>query len=332
MAEWQTYLQAHEQDDVARLLDLLRIPSISALAEHAGDVRRAASWTAAQLQAAGIEDVQVMETGGHPVVYGAWLHAVGKPTVLIYGHFDVQPVDPLALWTNPPFEPVVAGGRVYARGASDMKGSLVAVIAAVEALLETGSALPVNVKFFFEGQEEIGSPQLPAFVAAHRDLLSCNVVINADGDQWSETQDNLLVGLRGMAGIQIDVHGAITDLHSGVYGGAVPNPLQVLAELLASMHGPAGKVAVEGFYDGVVAPTAEQRARLAALPFSEEQYKARLGLEELPGEGGYTALERTTIRPTLEVNGMWGGFTGEGVKTVVPAKAHAKITCRLGAP
>lgn len=329
MALWEPYLADHRQRFVAELLDFLRIPSISALPDHAGDVQRAAEWVAARLKNAGIESVRVLPTGGHPVVYGEWLHAPAKPTVLIYGHFDVQPVDPIELWTNTPFEPTIRDDRVYARGASDNKGTLLPAIIAVEALLKTTGALPVNVKFFFEGQEEIGSPQLPAFVAANKALLACDLVLNTDGGQWSETEPALNVGLRGICGMQIDVYGARSDLHSGGYGGSIQNPLHALAQLLASMHTPEGRVAVEGFYDDVSPLSPEDRARIAAVPFDETQYKAQIGVDELFGEPGYTTYERVWARPTLELNGMWGGFQGEGTKTVLPREAHAKITCRL---
>jgi len=329
MPTWERYLQDHHSEYVAQLLDLLRIPSISALPEHAGDVQRAAEWVARRLAAAGLEGAQVMPTGGHPVVYAEWLHAPGKPTILIYGHFDVQPADPLELWTTPPFEPTIRDGRVYARGASDNKGNLLLSIIAVEALRRTAGVLPVNVKYLAEGQEEIGSPQLPAFVAAHKELLACDMILNADSGQFSETEPALSLGLRGVCAIEIDVYGAKSDLHSGSFGGTVANPLHVLAELLASLHAPDGQISVDGFYDDVVTLTPEERAQIAAVPFDEADFKAQIGVEELFGEPGYSPLERTWIRPTLEINGMWGGFTGEGTKTVLPKEAHAKISCRL---
>ena len=329
MHQWEKYLQDHRREFVGQLRDLLVIPSVSSLPEHAPDVELAAAWVAGRLAAVGMESVQVMPTGGHPVVYGEWLHAPGKPTVLLYGHFDVQPADPLALWTTPPFEPAVRDGRIYGRGACDMKGGVVMMAAAVEALLRTNGALPVNLKFLLEGQEEIGSPQLPDFVAAHRDLLRCDLVVSGDGGQWSETEPALLLGLRGLCALQIDVYGAATDLHSGSFGGAVQNPLHALAALIASMHTSDGKIAVDGFYDDVTPLSPEDRERLAAVPFDEKDWLARLGLDEPFGEPGYTTHERLWARPTLEVNGMWGGFQGEGKKTVLPNEAHAKITCRL---
>jgi acetylornithine deacetylase/succinyl-diaminopimelate desuccinylase-like protein len=329
MTTWETYLQTQQPRYLDELLDFLRIPSISALPTHADDVQRAAQWVADRLQAAGIEGVRILPTGGHPVVYGEWLHAPGKPTILIYGHFDTQPADPLHLWSSPPFEPVVRDGRVYARGASDDKGNMLIPILAVEALLQTDGALPVNVKFFLEGQEEIGSPQLPPFVAAQRDLFACDLVVSADGTQHGEEEPALVVGLRGLAGVQIGVRGAASDLHSGQYGGAVANPIHALVRILDSMRSPDGTILVEGFYDAVLSLTGADRARIATVPFDEAAFMQELGVDSLFGEPGYTATERTWARPTLEVNGIWGGFQGEGIKTVLPNEAHAKITCRL---
>jgi acetylornithine deacetylase/succinyl-diaminopimelate desuccinylase-like protein len=329
MEPWEIYLQEHRERSLHELLDFLRIPSISSLSEHAPDVKRAGEWVAARMRTAGIDGVRLLPTGGHPVVYGERLHAPGGPTVLIYGHFDTQPVDPLNLWTHPPFEPSVRDGRIYARGASDDKGNMLIPILAIEALLQTEGRLPVNVKCFFEGQEEIGSPQIPDFVAAHRELLACDLVLSADGGQWGEDQPALCLGTKGLCSMQIDLRGARSDLHSGVYGGAVPNPIHALARLLDSMHGADGRISVEGFYEDVVPLSAAERASIAAVPFDETGYRAQIGATELFGEAGYTTYERAWARPTLEVNGIWGGFQGEGVKTVLPAEAHAKITCRL---
>lgn len=326
---WDQYLQEHQESHLAELLDFLRIPSISSLPDHAADVRFAGEWIANRLRSIGIENVQIMETGGHPVVYADWLHADDKPTIMIYGHFDTQPVDSLDLWTDPPFEPVIKDERIYARGASDDKGNMFVPILAVEALLKTDGALPVNLKFFFEGQEEIGSPQLPGFIETHRDQFACDMVVSADGGQFSEEQPELIIGLRGLAAMQIDVKGASTDLHSGLYGGAVANPLHSLAEILASMRSADGKIQVEGFFDGVLDLGEDDRARIADVPSDDEALMRELGITGLFGEPGYSTLERRWARPTLEINGMWGGFQGAGVKTVLPNKAHAKITCRL---
>ncbi len=329
MAGYQNYLDTNQDRFLDELLDFLRIPSISALPERAEDVERAGHWVAQRLSAAGVENVEVLPTGGHPVVYGDWLHAPGKPTVLIYGHFDVQPVDPLELWTNPPFEPTVREGRVYARGASDDKGNMLAPILAVEALLQSEGAAPVNLKFCFEGQEEIGSPQIPDFMPPHRDRFACDLAVSADGGQFSETEPILLLSLRGVCGIQIDVRGATTDLHSGLHGGRIQNPIHALTQILGSLRRADGSIAVEGFYDSVVELSSEERAAIARIPFDGDDYLKELGLAEEFGEPGYTNRERGWVRPTLEVNGIWGGFQEEGIKTVLPNSAHAKITCRL---
>ena len=327
--DWKEYLHEHQSSAVEELLTFIRIPSVSALPAHAADVAAAGAWVHARLEAAGLEHVRTLPTGGHPVVYGDWLHAPGAPTVLIYGHFDVQPAAADDGWSSPPFEPRLADGRIYARGASDDKGNMFAPIVAVEALLRTRGALPVNVKFLLEGQEEIGSPQLGAFVSANRELLACDLALSADGSQWSERQPTLLLSLRGICALQVDVGGPRNDLHSGMYGGTIRNPLQALAGLIAGLHDGAGRVAVAGFYDDVVEPTPEQRRQYARVPFDEAAYLAATGAAALYGERGWSTYEREWIRPTLEVNGMWGGFQGAGTKTVLPAAAHAKITCRL---
>ncbi|MCL6647157.1 MAG: dipeptidase [Chloroflexi bacterium] len=329
MASWERVLEENRSRYLEDFLELLRIPSVSALPEHAGDVRRAAEWTARRLRAAGLEKVQVLETGGHPVVYAEWLHAEGKPTVLLYGHFDVQPVDPVERWTSPPFEPTIRDGRVYARGASDNKGNFVLAIFAVEAMLRVEGRLPLNVKFLLEGQEEIGSPQLPAFVASHAELLACDLAISTDGAHWSEELPSLSVGSRGLCALQIDVTGAGRDLHSGIYGGTVQNPIHALVTLLGTLRSPEGKVLVEGFYDSVRPLSAEERETFARIPHDDEAYARELGVPATFGEPGFGTLERAWVRPTLEINGIWGGFQGEGLKTVIPSEAHAKISCRL---
>jgi acetylornithine deacetylase/succinyl-diaminopimelate desuccinylase-like protein len=329
MPGWQQYLDDNRARFLDELFDYLRIPSVSSLSQHADDVMRAAEWVAGRLNAAGIENVEVMPTGGHPVVYGDWLHAPDAPTVLIYGHFDVQPADPFDLWTTPPFEPEIRNGRIYARGASDDKGNSLIPILAAEALLETTGRLPINVKFLFEGQEEIGSPQLPKFMKEHRERLVSDLVISADGGQYSEERPGLYVGYRGVCALQVDVTGPDRDLHSGLCGGAVQNPIHALAKILESMHGGDGRVTVDGFYDSVVPVSESDRRQISEVPHDDEAYKRWVGVEELFGEAGYTTIERTWARPTLEVNGIWGGFQGEGLKTVLPSEAHAKITCRL---
>jgi acetylornithine deacetylase/succinyl-diaminopimelate desuccinylase-like protein len=329
MTTAETYLDQRETQSLEELKDFLRIASISSLPDHAQDVQRAAEWTADRLREAGLEHIQIMPTGGHPVVYGDWLHAEGKPTVLIYGHFDVQPVDPVDLWSTPPFDPQIRNNRIYARGATDMKANLLMSVLAVESHLKGEGTLPVNVKFILEGQEEIGSPQLPDFVARQRDLLACDIVISGDGGQFAEDQPALLIGLKGGCACQIDVEGANSDLHSGLFGGAVANPIHALVHILDTMRSPDGKILVEGFYDDIPSLTDEDRASMAEVPFDEASYKAALDVDALVGEPGYTPLEQLWARPTLEINGIWGGFQGEGVKTVLPRLAHAKITCRL---
>lgn len=325
----EAYLTKQRERHLGELRDFLRIPSVSALPAHRADVAKAADWLAARLRAAGIPDVRIMPTDGNPVVYGAWPARAGGPTVLLYGHYDVQPVDPVALWQTPPFEPAVRDGRLVARGASDDKGSLFIPLAALEAIRSVAGAPPLNLKFFFEGEEEIGSPNLAPFLDAQRELLGADVTVSADGGQWDADTPSLALGNRGLAGLQIDLRGAATDLHSGTYGGAVANPIHALAELLAGMHAADGRVTVDGFYNAVRTLSPAERQELARVPFDEAAFKRSLGVTELIGEADFTPLERTWIRPTLEVNGIWGGFQGAGTKTVLPNEAHAKITCRL---
>lgn len=329
MPGWESYLDAQQARFTDELLDFLRIPSVSALPAHAADVQRAAEWVAARVTAAGLENAQILPTGGHPVVYADWLHAPGKPTVLIYGHFDVQPVDPVSLWTHPPFEPHIEDGKVYARGASDDKGNMLVPILALEAMLKSDGALPINLKVFFEGQEEIGSPQIGAFLPQHKQLFACDMVLSADGGQYSESEPEILVALRGGCGVQIDVRAAKMDLHSGLYGGVVMNPIHALVMILDSMRAKNGVITVEGFYDAVRPLGQQDRERIAAVPFDIEAVKADLQLADTFSEADFTPREANWARPTLEVNGIWGGFQEQGIKTVLPAEAHAKITCRL---
>lgn len=326
---WAECLRANREQAVSELLELLRIPSISTDAAYAPEVNRAAEWVADRLRRAGIENVTVHPTGAHSCVTGDWLHAPGKPTILVYGHFDVQPADPLELWESPPFEPVVRDGAVYARGASDMKANLLLPILAAEAILRSEGALPVNLKFLLEGQEESLSKDLGPFVAAHREALACDAVVSADGGQWARDQGAVWMGVKGACALQVELETSTMDLHSGLYGGGVPNALHAMAELIASLHDKEGGIAVDGFYDRVVPLSDEERRRFAAIPFDEDAYKAESGVSDLLGEPGYGTLERTGGRPTLEVNGLWGGYQGEGLKTVIPAKAFAKISCRL---
>lgn len=327
--DWSQYLDAHQTRFVDELIDFVRIPSVSAAAEHVADVVAAGDWVVRRLKAAGMENVRLMPTEGHPVVYADWLHAPGRPTVLIYGHFDVQPAEPFDLWQSPPFEPEVRDGRVWGRGASDDKGGMLIPILSVEAMLKTKGRLPVNVKLFFEGQEEIGSPHLPPFIKANGALLKADMIFSADGSQWSEDQPNLITGLKGLVAAEITVSGAKADQHSGQQGGGIANPIQGLAQIIASMKAADARITVPGFYDDVVDLTVEDRAAFARIPFDEAAYVADLGVPEVFGEEGYTTRERLWGRPTLEMNGIWGGWQGNGIKTVLPAEAHAKITCRL---
>ena len=329
MAKYEAYLQQHRERHLQELADFLRSPSISALPEHAGDVRRAAEWAAAGLRAIGVPHVEILETAGHPSVYGEWMVDESLPTYLIYGHVDVQPVDPEHLWETPPFEPTLRDGRLYARGAADDKGNLFIPLKAVEALAAVDGRPPVNLKFLLEGEEESGSPSLPALLEAHADKLRCDAVLCADGGFYRVQRPDITVGSRGICSMQIDVVGAAGDLHSGSYGGAIQNPLHALAAILAGLRSPDGKILVEGFYDDVRGLTPEEKEAIAKVPFDEAEFLAGVGVSQPFGEPGYSTLERLWVRPTLEVNGMWGGFQGEGVKTVLPGQAHAKISCRL---
>jgi acetylornithine deacetylase/succinyl-diaminopimelate desuccinylase-like protein len=329
MSSWEKHLIEYRDQYLDELLDFLRIPSISSLSDHRPHVQEAAEWVEARMKAAGIQSVRIMPTGGHPVVYGDWLHAPGKPTVLIYGHFDVQPADPLELWDSPPFEPTLREGRIYARGATDDKGNMFIPITVTDAILNAERALPLNVKFLFEGQEEIGSPQLPDFMAANKGLFACDLVLSADGTQRGENQPAIILGTRGLTSVYVDVQGPDHDLHSGTYGGTIANPIHALIQILDSMHDQEGRVAIEGFYDQVRALTHEERAQLARVPFEEGEYLSQIGAVSLFGEPGFTTYERAWARPTLEVNGIYGGFQGQGMKTVLPSTAHAKISCRL---
>ena len=307
----------------------LRIPSISALPDHATDCRDAAQWLADALTKAGLEHAELSETGGHPVVYADWLHASGAPTVLVYGHYDVQPVDPLDLWTSPPFEPVIDGERLLARGAADDKGQIHAHLMAAAAILATRGDFPVNLKYLFEGEEESGSVNLERWLTANKGRLAADLIVVSDTGFFEGNVPAITVGLRGLMYAQIDVVGSAVDLHSGGFGGAVQNPANALAQIIAALKGPDGRIRIPGFYDDVIPLSDADRADFADLPFDEDAYLRRLGLSALVGEVGYTTLERRGGRPTLDVNGLWAGFTGAGSKTIIPAHAHAKVSCRL---
>jgi acetylornithine deacetylase/succinyl-diaminopimelate desuccinylase-like protein len=308
---------------------LLRIPSISGIPAHAPDCRAAAEFVAADMRAVGMEHVEVSETGGHPVVYADWLHAAGKPTALVYCHYDVQPVDPVELWDSPPFEPVVKEGRMLARGASDCKCHVSMHPRAIEALMRTRGALPLNLKFVIEGEEESSSIHLDGWLEANKDRLKADFAVISDTGFFEGNIPSITVGLRGIVYFQLDVTGSDIDLHSGGYGGAVDNPINALCAIVAALKGPDGRIRVPGFYEDVVELTELDRAALAKLPFHEEEYRESLGVARLHGEPGYTTLERLGGRPTLDVCGIWGGFEGEGPMTIIPAHAHAKISARI---
>jgi acetylornithine deacetylase/succinyl-diaminopimelate desuccinylase-like protein len=313
-----------------QLFDLLRISSISTLPEHRGDIQRAADWIAENLRTAGLQNVQVMPTNGNPVVYADWMAAgPDAETVLVYGHYDVQPVDPLDLWDTSPFDPQVRDGKVYARGASDDKGQMFLHIKAVESMLSNGGSLPVNLKMIFEGEEEIGSPNLEAFVLSHLDMLAANSSLISDGRILSETQPSIDYGLRGMTYMEVRVRGPKRDLHSGSYGGSVYNPAQVVGEIIAALHDQEGHITIPGFYDDVRDLPAAEREALKRVPYSLEQWQQETGLTRPWGEPEYTMIERISARPTCEVNGIYGGFQGEGGKTIIPGMAGAKISMRL---
>jgi acetylornithine deacetylase/succinyl-diaminopimelate desuccinylase-like protein len=324
---------AFAQKNHARFLDelknLLRIPSVSTLPEHQGDCRRAAEMLVAELKRIGMENTRLIETEGHPLVYADWLHAAGKPTVLIYGHYDVQPPDPLDEWLSPPFEPTERNGNIYARGAVDDKGQVWAQVKALESLLANG-ALPLNVRVLFEGEEEVGGEGIAGFVASKPAELKADFALVSDTELFAPGLPTLCVGLRGMIYTELEVRGAKTDLHSGMYGGAAPNPFFALAQILAHLKDENGHILIPGFYDDIIPPSREELAAWRSLPFDEEKYRiAEVGAKQLVGEPGFSVLERTWARPTLDVHGIPGGFTGAGAKTVIPAKALAKVSMRL---
>ncbi|GIV84143.1 MAG: hypothetical protein KatS3mg052_1150 [Candidatus Roseilinea sp.] len=323
------YARAHRDEYLKDLLEYLAIPSVSAQPDRARDVKMAALWLSGHLHEAGLR-AEVMPTAGHPVVYAEWSGPHHhRPTVLIYGHYDVQPAEPFELWHSEPFRPAVRDGYIYARGASDNKGQHLAHVKAVVSYLRAEGTLPVNVKFLIEGEEEIGSPNLSAFIAAHRDLLACDCVMISDGALFDLTQPVLTYGLRGLVGFEVHVRCLERDVHSGHYGGNVQNPAFALAQILASLKDAQGRVTVPGFYDDVRVLSAEERAALARIPYSDADVMRETGASTAFGEPEFTVNERKGARPTLEVNGMWSGYTGPGSKTIIPATAHAKITCRL---
>ncbi len=328
MQQLQPYLEQNKERFLNELLDLLRIPSISADAQYAPDVNRAAQFVAAQLKNAGADKVEVMPTKGYPVVYGEKIIDAKLPTVLVYGHYDVQPADPLDLWNSPPFEPVVKDGNIYARGACDDKGQMYMHVKAFEMMMKN-NALPCNVKFMIEGEEEVGSVNLETFAIANKEKIKADVILISDTSMISNDVPSITTGLRGLSYVEVEVTGPNRDLHSGVYGGAVANPINILCDMIASLHDKDRRVTIPGFYDNVDEVSKEERDAMANAPFNLNDYKAHLDINDVLGEKGYSTLERVSIRPTLDVNGIWGGYTGQGAKTVLPSKAYAKISMRL---
>ncbi|MBP6431935.1 MAG: dipeptidase [Ferruginibacter sp.] len=325
---WNDYQAQNKDRFLNELLDLLRIPSVSARSEHKEDMVKCAEAVKARLLEAGADKAEIYETDGHPVVYGEKMIDPSKPTVLVYGHYDVQPADPLELWNSGPFDPLIKDGKIYARGSCDDKGQFYMHVKALETMVKTGT-LTTNIKFCIEGEEEVGSPNLGTFVKSHKELLKADCILISDSAMISMENPSIDIGVRGLSYIEVEVTGPNRDLHSGVYGGAVANPITILAKMIASLHDENNHITIPGFYDDVVVATEEERKLMAQAPFDEKEYADDLGVKELWGEKGFTTNERTGIRPTLELNGIWGGYTGEGAKTVLPGKAFAKISARL---
>jgi acetylornithine deacetylase/succinyl-diaminopimelate desuccinylase-like protein len=323
------FINTNRDRYVSELKHYLAIPSISALPAHQGDVKRCAEWTADEMRRVGLQNVKVFETPGNPIVYSDWLDAPGAPTILFYGHYDVQPVDPVDLWESPPFEATVRDGEIYARGAADDKGQVFMHLKAIEAHLKQTGKLPVNIKLIIEGEEEVGSVNLDNFIRANKAMLGADVVVISDSAMFDRGVPSICYSLRGLVYFQIDLRGTKSDLHSGVFGGAVANPNMVLAQILAQMKDRGGRIKIPGFYDDVRALSDEERKAWTSLPFNEKKYRKDLGAPKLFGESGYTTLERVWGRPTFEVNGLLGGFTGDGAKTVIPAVSMAKVSMRL---
>lgn len=328
MEEWKKYREQNKDRFLDELLDMLRIPSVSADSSHAEDVKKCAEMVKQRLTEAGAENAEVCQTEGYPIVYGEKIIDRQLPTVLVYGHYDVQPPDPLNLWNSGPFEPVIKDGKIYARGAADDKGQFYMHVKALETMVKTNT-LPCNIKFMIEGEEEVGSSNLETFVKANSERLAANVVLISDTSMLSMEHPSIETGLRGLAYMEVEVTGPDRDLHSGVYGGAVANPATMLCKMIASLHDENNHITIPGFYDEVEELSEEERAAINKAPFDEKAYKEELGIKSLWGEKGYTTFERTGTRPTLEVNGIWGGYTAEGAKTVLPSKAYAKISMRL---
>ena len=323
------YVEANKERYINELRQLIAIPSVSTNPENAADVRKAAEWIAGHMKTIGLEHIQIFPTAGHPLLYADWLHAEGKPTVLLYVHYDVQPAEPLELWTSPTFEATVRDGRLYARGTSDDKGQVFIHLKSIEAFLSNGGSLPINVKIILEGEEEIGSDNLETFVSEQKSLLKADLVLISDSSMFGENQPSICYGLRGISYMQIDLTGPNRDLHSGSFGGTVHNPIQALAEIIAQLHDKNGRVTIPGFYKDVRPLSKKERDAFKRLPHSDRKYAQDLGVRQLYGEKGFSTLERVWARPTVECNGIWGGFTGDGAKTVLPSKASAKISMRI---
>jgi acetylornithine deacetylase/succinyl-diaminopimelate desuccinylase-like protein len=328
MNAWKEFQEANKDRFLQELLDLLRIPSVSAKSEHNDDMQACAKAVAKSLTDAGAQVATIYETEGHPIVYGAITVDPSFPTVLVYGHYDVQPADPLELWNSGPFDPTIIDGKIFARGACDDKGQFYMHVKALEIMTKTNS-MCTNIKFVIEGEEEIGSPNLATFVKANKELLKADVILISDTAMISMDNPSIDIGVRGLSYIEIEVTGPNRDLHSGVYGGAVANPITILSKMIAACHDENNHITIPGFYDDVIESTNAERAKMAEAPFDLNEFKQDLGIANVWGEKGYSTNERTGIRPTLEVNGIWGGYTGEGAKTVLPSKAFAKISCRL---
>lgn len=322
------FIKSNKDRFLAELFDWLRIPSVSADSRHKGDVRKAAEFLKEKFAEAGVDKVEICETKGHPIVFAEKLIDPSLPTVLVYGHYDVQPADPLNLWDSPPFEPVIKDDKIYARGACDDKGQVYMHVKAFETMMKL-NLLPCNIKFMVEGEEEVGSDNLGDFVQENKSKLKADVILISDTALISLEHPSITVGLRGLSYMEVEVTGPNRDLHSGVYGGAVANPINILSQMIASLHDENGRITIPGFYDKVAELTAKEREALNKAPFDLNDYKKELDITEIKGEKGYTTLERTGVRPTLDVNGIWGGYTGEGAKTVLPSKASAKISMRL---
>ena len=329
MEEIVDYIQNNINTFQEELKEFLRIPSISMLPEHKGDINRCAEYVADKLRNAGLSRVKIFKTEGHPLVYGEWLGAPGQPVVLIYGHYDVQPIDPIELWDTPPFEPVIKNGKIYARGATDDKGQIFMHFKSVESFFKVNGSLPLNVKFIIEGEEETGSQSMQSFINNNAELLKCDAVIISDTALFDEGIPTLTYGLRGLSYMEVEVSGPKADLHSGTYGGAIGNPINILAGMIAKLHDKNGRINIPQFYDDVLRITSKEKKNFGRLKFSEKKFAQEAGVRILEGEKGYSTLERIWARPTLDCNGIWGGFTGNGAKTVITTKATAKISMRL---